>query len=455
MKRLAAAVVLVLLPALADARVRLRAPMLADVVRAVPPQAGGGGGGSIVSGTTPIVGGTDTQVCYNDGGTLSCGDSGLVFNETTDTLTGTVMVTGAGTVSAPAIRVNDTNSGFYSTADNNLSLALGGTVYQAWNVATGGSATSRFFTGVATMPTTLTATLNAHRFICTGAGSSSQTSNCFGSEYAAGYTGSSANIAGDFRNANLGTGTTVAVGGGGNYSVIGLTTGVTSGDNIGIWGGGWSGSGKNYGVVGYGNTTVNSATAVGVLGLANSTGTTPTTVGGWFQNGNATPTFTSTALGANNGSVAVPIFTAQDNGTTVFTIENGGALWSKQGAVTLADGVATAFVRVAVTSNGRQGGIVDYCVDANDATNYQTRCGSVPFAFVNEAGTEGCTAIGTPADADGTPTGTLTVAFTGATNAADTCDILANAASSLTETTLRINYTVRLFGNAATVVTPQ
>jgi hypothetical protein len=125
------------------------------------------------------------------------------------------------------------------------------------------------------------------------------------------------------------------------------------------------------------------------------------------------------------------------------------------GTKALTDATATTFVRVAVPSNGRQGGIVEYCIDANDATLYQTRCGSVPFSFVNEGGTESCTGFGTPSDADGTPTGTLTVTFDGTSASADTCDIRANATSSLTETTLQIDYTVRLFGNAATAVTPQ
>lgn len=147
------------------------------------------------------------------------------------------------------------------------------------------------------------------------------------------------------------------------------------------------------------------------------------------------------------------------NGSTApvetLTIQTAGSIWAKQGTKTLVDATPTEFARVGVASNGRQGGIVEYCVDANDATNYQTRCGSVAFAFVNEGGTEACNQFSTPADADATPTGTLTVAFTGTSNAANTCDILANAASSLTETTLRINYQVHLRGNAATAVSNQ
>lgn len=43
--------------------------------------------GAVSSGGTAITGGADTQVCFNDGGTLSCGDAGLTYNKTTDSLT--------------------------------------------------------------------------------------------------------------------------------------------------------------------------------------------------------------------------------------------------------------------------------------------------------------------------------------------------------------------------------
>lgn len=42
---------------------------------------------NLASGTTPISGGTDTQVCYNDVGVLRCGDAGLVFDEAANKLT--------------------------------------------------------------------------------------------------------------------------------------------------------------------------------------------------------------------------------------------------------------------------------------------------------------------------------------------------------------------------------
>lgn len=45
--------------------------------------------GAVTSGGTAITGSSaaDTRVCFNDGGVLSCGDAGLTYNKTTDTLT--------------------------------------------------------------------------------------------------------------------------------------------------------------------------------------------------------------------------------------------------------------------------------------------------------------------------------------------------------------------------------
>lgn len=50
---------------------------------------GGGGGGTasdIESGVTTITGGTDTDVCFDDGGIINCADDGLQFNKTTNVL---------------------------------------------------------------------------------------------------------------------------------------------------------------------------------------------------------------------------------------------------------------------------------------------------------------------------------------------------------------------------------
>lgn len=76
---------------------------------------------------TLAVGGSDTQVLFNDSAAIG-GDSGLTFNKTTDALTvgGTVNVP-LGSVSAPTVAfTGDANTGLYSTAADNVDIAAGG-----------------------------------------------------------------------------------------------------------------------------------------------------------------------------------------------------------------------------------------------------------------------------------------------------------------------------------------
>lgn len=91
----------------------------------ITPAGGGGGGSSIASGSTPITGGADTQVCFNDTATLSCGDSGLVYNKTTDTLTSGLYRAGAGTASSVAYGL-EADTGFILPAADRLGIVANG-----------------------------------------------------------------------------------------------------------------------------------------------------------------------------------------------------------------------------------------------------------------------------------------------------------------------------------------
>ncbi len=53
-----------------------------------------GGGGALVSGTTPISGGTDKQILFNDGGVVS-GDSQFLWNKTANAITSDNAFSGA------------------------------------------------------------------------------------------------------------------------------------------------------------------------------------------------------------------------------------------------------------------------------------------------------------------------------------------------------------------------
>lgn len=111
----------------------------------------------------------------------------------------------------------------------------------------------------------------------------------------------------------------------------------------------------------------------------------------------------------------------------------------------LADGAATSIVRIPVASNTGAAGTLHYTVYAADATNHQIRSGRSIFSVVNEAGTETCV-LGTLEEIDNTPSGTLTAALTCDTSPTNAADLQLNAASSLTETTLRAYYWVDTAG---------
>lgn len=170
---------------------------------------------------------------------------------------------------------------------------------------------------------------------------------------------------------------------------------------------------------------------------ANTQGATLTIAGG---RGNGT---------GKSGNVAVQ--TAPTGTTSGLTL----GTWATRDVIVaaakpLTEGSATGFWRVDVASGSAAGGRVGYCVKANDGTNQQARCGSIPWAVVNDAGTPSCT-FGTATDVvPAGMAGTLTVAFTCPSNVANTVDLSAAATSSLTQTLLEIGFRVeRDYGTGA------
>lgn len=87
---------------------------------AVYERADGGGGGStaadITSGTTTITGGTDTALCFDDGGVINCNDAGGTFNKTTDR----IRAAGGVNASAGGYIVEIANDGSTGTVANKL-----------------------------------------------------------------------------------------------------------------------------------------------------------------------------------------------------------------------------------------------------------------------------------------------------------------------------------------------
>ncbi len=116
---------------------------------------------------------------------------------------------------------------------------------------------------------------------------------------------------------------------------------------------------------------------------------------------------------------------------------------------------ATAVVTIPIAAATGTGGKIIYTVFASDATDHQVRTGMVTYAGVNKAATETCAINGVDALFTANPTelldgsaagamsaGTLTYAWTASNSPTNGCQFLLNAVSSLTETTLQIQYQV-------------
>lgn len=153
-------------------------------------------------------------------------------------------------------------------------------------------------------------------------------------EFLAGYTGTGATRAFYSDNQVAGTGSDLrwntsysspTGNSGGNMWASATTTGTNVGNFAEAKGGN-----VNVGLFGRAAAVKNSATNIGVIGHGRNTGTSPIQVGGWFSLANTAPTFVSAALVADNGDTTSPIFLGRDNGTTTFTIADGGVVTSVQ-----------------------------------------------------------------------------------------------------------------------------
>lgn len=117
----------------------------------------------------------------------------------------------------------------------------------------------------------------------------------------------------------------------------------------------------------------------------------------------------------------------------------------------LTESAATTFVQIPVANlqAGATGGTVDYTISASDGTDTQARHGRTIFQAIAKAGTVTCTIAPTTETTDGSTIaaslGTLTYTLTCATGS-NLINIQANAVSSLTQTSLNIDYAVTLSG---------
>lgn len=187
----------------------------------------------------------------------------------------------------------------------------------------------------AKMPTTLTATYGGAVFDFEGAGSSSFGNQALRVIYRAGYTGSSPSIAVNALNQNASSaGVLIPPAGSSsptaNTGVSGTASGVGPGVNLGVQGLS-QGAKISVGVGGYAQTPKDNATNIGVLGTALNTGApTAVQVGGHFTLNGGQPSLSS-GLSASNGTTTSRIFTLYDNLDAVFTVQDGGTVFSTAG----------------------------------------------------------------------------------------------------------------------------
>lgn len=204
----------------------------------------------------------------------------------------------------------------------------------------------------------------------------------------------------------------------------------------------------------------------GPLLLSNGSAAAPSA--GWYADadGSGTGFFRSsanvTAVSSNGTSVWLWGTTGNFLPTTNNANDLGGSsnnvrdfflAKSMQGGSTktLTESAATGFVTVAVANSTGVAGRVAYTIRASDATNTQAVTGELFFSCVaTAAGVVTCGSISDQHTQNPVSSGTLTNTMTN-TTAANAVTLLANSVSSLTQTTLRIDYRVELFGTNGAV----
>lgn len=233
---------------------------------------------------------------------------------------------------------------FGTTANN-----AAGAWLAAKGTLTGGTLAdqTQVFAITATQPASPTASQSAITATITGAGSANQLNEALVVTYASGYTGSNYALAIHAINNSASVGTGAMNAGTGNYGVFGASGTITVGHNIGVAGVA-SAAVVNIGTVGHALVNKNSGTNIGVLGNGLNGGTSPVQIGGFFSLNQTTVPTVSAALIADNGAQTDAIFLARDNGTTVFTIADGGAVTS---TVSFNVGITSISSGVIKTSN--------------------------------------------------------------------------------------------------------
>jgi len=226
--------------------------------------------------------------------------------------------------------------------------------------------------------------------------------------------------------------------------VLGFSQPGTASSSVGVEGIAAPGSTAKNGIGVYGRAVNSGNYNIGVLGLGLSGNTA--SIGGLFGtiNHNAID-FTKYAASAatfENGSSGNPLSEYYSNTVRVYQIGPNGATHGNMTVKALTESSATTFLKITVPSGSSASGKIMYAIEANDASDFQVRSGFIPWNAVNKAGTITCS-VGTVdagTEIATTSSGTLTNTFTCADAGSNVLNLLANAVSSLTQTTLQIRY---------------
>ena len=329
--------------------------------------------------------------------------------------------------------VGSTGSAVQSTA---TPVSIGGEVKA--------DGTESFINVTGTLPASGSAETYGTKIAVTGAGTAAYPQTALRVDLAAGYTGvyNTAAVYGKNASAVNNPGAVMTQGVVGEASSAKENVGVfgkalaAADVNIGIGGTAATGSSNSsVGVFGGVNPVSGTeARAYGVVGILNAGNTSAGIASGLIAAGSAAAMF-------DNRDAGLPILLAKDNGTTVFSINDGGAICGGL-SKTLTESSATGFVEIAVASNNVVSAHIDYEVEANDATDYQVLSGTIRVNAVNKAGTVTASIAEVGTQTSTLSTGTLTVTNTVLAGTAK-ITVRSNAVSSLTQTTLRIKYMVR------------
>lgn len=143
--------------------------------------------------------------------------------------------------------------------------------------------------------------------------------------------------------------------------------------------------------------------------------------------------------------------TARDLRFGVGGIERQRVVYSEK---TLTESTATIVCNVTVAAGKYIGGELIVTTHADDATDFQAITEHLTFSAVNKGGTVTATIQAAPSTSTtAASAGTLTTAWTAVANG-NSVDIKNDAASSLTQTTLKCSYQLRLNTDDTVTVTP-